>query len=1166
MKELELVIDRFGGEGASQTVTVEGKVNVDSSDVKSLASSMDAVGDKVDQVSYAIAALNKGVEALANKQKALEPAIKMVNALNLKGSVTQPIQELESIISSGSITNFMTTGMQEMSKSLATITNGSNGIPKWKSQMEELSTLDLGRINQSSLTRTKNQLQEMLNMISKVQQNGSKGQLAGLFAGFQATGLINTLPSTTQATLEAFGKLDAMAKEDGQSLDTLKHILEQSVSTIDNVSNSVKVLGEEEEKEGNEVEKNNNKHETQDKVLGNLSTKYTELLSKVRLYTGAIRRVTSFIGQMVAASGDMIESINLYRMALGDLASEGIGEWEDITSKLYLDPKEVYQYSGQFYNLAKGLGVAAEDAAFMAKNLTQLTFDMTSYVNLSSNEKAFDKLQSAMSGQTKAVTNMGIAVQSASLQELAYSMGIEKSVQEMTQAEKTYLRYIQIMKSTTQMQGDLGKTIITPTNAMRLFTTQVTLLTRAIGQVLTPVIMKILPYLIALTQLLTEAAKGLAALMGFDLQDFEAPASKVSSLFKDISDDAKDTAGTINRTLAKFDDLNVVENTGGGSGSGLEDTIDFSKYLEGYDMLKDYTDKIQNQIEETKKKIMDMLPYIASAAALFLSWKIASGFMNSIILIGNFLKAWERIKSLPLFVKIGEALGKLTILKQFPAAISNIGAGIGEWLSGATTFGEMIKGIAGSLGVVAATIGGIIAVVKGIFDVVGGIKDIIKGDTFKGILKTLRGIAEIVGGIALLMGGWVVAAVAAVVAITTTIIMHWEEIKTFFVNLWNGFIEIMSSFGEWLYGNVIEPVGSFFVGLFEGIVGGVVATWDFVTGIAIGIASWLYENVIEPIYKKFEPIITWFAKLFTSVFNTLSDIVYDIVGLIAGAWEMICLILGVVGDFIYKTVIKPVGEFFAGLWNFIKNGAIAVWEGIKIVFGAISSWVYDYIIKPVITVVGTMWDNFVTRARDSWEAIKFVFSRLAKFFGDIFSDAWDKVKKVFSVGGMIFKGIKEGITSVFTTVVNSIIKGINTVVATPFNAINTALKKIRDIEIAGVKPFENKIKLINVPQIPLLDVKQYAKGGYPDSGDLFFANENGRAEYITSVGNKTAVANQDQMTTALADTITRAIGSLNNNNERGDVVVYIGNDKVYQGQGEYQSRQSDRYGTTYVKV
>ena len=31
------------------------------------------------------------------------------------------------------------------------------------------------------------------------------------------------------------------------------------------------------------------------------------------------------------------------------------------------------------------------------------------------------------------------------------------------------------------------------------------------------------------------------------------------------------------------------------------------------------------------------------------------------------------------------------------------------------------------------------------------------------------------------------------------------------------------------------------------------------------------------------------------------------------------------------------------------------------------------------------------------------------------------------------------------------------------------------------------------------------------------------------------------------------------NNQKGDTIVYIGNKKVYEGQGEYQNRENDRY-------
>ena len=42
-------------------------------------------------------------------------------------------------------------------------------------------------------------------------------------------------------------------------------------------------------------------------------------------------------------------------------------------------------------------------------------------------------------------------------------------------------------------------------------------------------------------------------------------------------------------------------------------------------------------------------------------------------------------------------------------------------------------------------------------------------------------------------------------------------------------------------------------------------------------------------------------------------------------------------------------------------------------------------------------------------------------------------------------------------------------------------------------------------------ISGFASGGYPTRGDYFLANENGKPEYVGSIGNRTAVANQNQI-------------------------------------------------------
>lgn len=136
-----------------------------------------------------------------------------------------------------------------------------------------------------------------------------------------------------------------------------------------------------------------------------------------------------------------------------------------------------------------------------------------------------------------------------------------------------------------------------------------------------------------------------------------------------------------------------------------------------------------------------------------------------------------------------------------------------------------------------------------------------------------------------------------------------------------------------------------------------------------------------------------------------------------------------------QVAVGAISNFFAGLWAGIQNGAVSAWAGVCRAFGSVTSW-----------------------------------------FRDTFSRAWQAVKDVFSTGGRVFEGIKEGISSVFKNVVNHIIAGINTVISIPFNAINGFLNTLRNVNILGVSPF-GWIRNFGVPQIPYL-----AKGGILERG------------------------------------------------------------------------------------
>nr|DAL38344.1 MAG TPA_asm: minor tail protein [Caudoviricetes sp.] len=153
------------------------------------------------------------------------------------------------------------------------------------------------------------------------------------------------------------------------------------------------------------------------------------------------------------------------------------------------------------------------------------------------------------------------------------------------------------------------------------------------------------------------------------------------------------------------------------------------------------------------------------------------------------------------------------------------------------------------------------------------------------------------------------------------------------------------------------------------------------------------------------------------------------IAIITGAW--IPLLIAAIAAVVVWIVAKwtAVKEWFSGLWEKVSSGAVAAWDGIKSAFKSVPEW-----------------------------------------FQSKFRDAWQKVKDVFSTGGRIWSGIKEGIESTFRTVVNAIIRGMNTIIAVPFNRINSMLNMIRNASFLGISPFQNLwgVNPLPVPQIPML--------------------------------------------------------------------------------------------------
>lgn len=290
----------------------------------------------------------------------------------------------------------------------------------------------------------------------------------------------------------------------------------------------------------------------------------------------------------------------------------------------------------------------------------------------------------------------------------------------------------------------------------------------------------------------------------------------------------------------------------------------------------------------------------------------------------------------------------------------------------------------------------------------------------------------------------------------------------------------------------------------------------------VGVFTSLWENAIGP-------ALTEIGSFFTNIWNKIKEI------------------FSVVANWFNEKVITPVKNFFSGLWDGVKNAASTAWNKVKEIWTIVSGWFNEHIIQPIANFFSGMWDRLKNGASNAWEGIKSVFGSVADWFKNIFSTAWQKVKDVFSAGGQIFAGIKDGIVAAFKKVVNAIIRGINKVIAVPFNAINSILQKIHDINILGLTPF-SWIKTFNVPQIPEL-----ALGGVINKATLSIIGEKGPEAVVPLDKNSEwigSVADNILKKLDVSDNYTRPVSTINNDVRRMSTNNININIQAAEGQSE----------------
>lgn len=563
---------------------------------------------------------------------------------------------------------------------------------------------------------------------------------------------------------------------------------------------------------------------------------YMNLYAKIMLVRGALMGVARFIAGAVNEANEYVENVNLFNVAMGEFAAEGREYAETVKTVMGIDPSGWMRNQGIFQTLATGFGIAGDRANIMSKNLTQLGYDISSFFNVSI-EDAMQKLQSGLSGELEPLRRLGYDLSQAKLEATALSLGIDKSVSSMTQAEKAQLRYYAILTQVTTAQGDMARTLESPANQLRIFKEAALQAGRAIGTIFLPALQAILPIAIAVMQVVELLASTIAKLFGykadaFDFGSFGGLASGAEDAETALDGAAKAAKKLKSYTLG-FDELNIIDpNSGSGSGNGKGAGIGggaFDFELPEYDFLAGIKDSpIGKMVEDMKEwlgltgeinswadffdtKLGDILKTIVLAGAALALWKISDTLLND---LDKVVAALRKLGKGVIFtvgvVLAAEGIDKF--IEGFKSSLSEglDGANLGQMLAGAlmgtggfAAIGYAIGGTIGSsigLGIALAAFG-IPMAIAGLDDAAKNGIDLLNAATIAlGTTAFGAGVGAIIGS----LGGPIGAGIGALAGLAAGLIVdfvifvcqHFDEIKLFFQNLGTALWKIVSGIGE----------------------------------------------------------------------------------------------------------------------------------------------------------------------------------------------------------------------------------------------------------------------------------------------------------------------------------------------------------------------------------
>lgn len=803
------------------------------------------------------------------------------------------------------------------------------------------------------------------------------------------------------------------------------------------------------------------------------------------------------------------------------------------------------QTASTFMAMANGMGLALKDGKNMSLQLTALSGDMASFYNVRQ-DVAQTALNSIFTGETESLKKFGVVMTEANLSAFALSKGITKSYSAMSQAEKVALRYHYVLKSTANAQGDFARTSGSWANQVRILKEQFNQLLGILGkgliQVLTPIVQvlnKLLSYLIAIGNAIAKLfGGGKITSISNTLGNASGSAGDLKDNIGDTSgslEDANNNAKKLQKTIASFDELNVLnsKDVSSSSGSGGTGGGGISGELE----IPDYT----TQVEEGSLKLGKLGETLANLAKSFARLAKSLGDVLIPAFEAFYKTALERaIKA------IGDLINEM---------LKFLGGELDKWSDWLTKNKDQIVIFATNLGRIVEPLALIVSEILRVawealataLTLIGNAVRAIADAIINMDLKDLSTILSILLAIVSIKAGTEVSKIFRQMNndIDGNLIDKLFYLDSFFNGDEGKILAFSNKFKSAFasIGNAIAPITDGAMTAFSatlnqiGASGGALtklkATIAGIGGGVKGLFSIISANPIGAIVAAIGLVITALIHLWNTNEGFRNWVTEFYNGCIKPIFERI----GKIISDLWNDHLKP-------LWEKLKPGITSIWETIKTVWDAIANLIGGIIVflSPIISAILELVSGSIETWAEMVGSLADVLSGIIDFITGVFTGdwerAWNGLKEIFTGIWDGMKAVARHGVNILVDIVNGIIKGLNKIHLPNWEILGS---------LAG--------KGINIPLIPRL-----AKGGVLTSPTLAMMGEYAGAyqnpEIVTpqNILKETIDASNGNLVSAFYQMCQQVIQAI----DGVDMSVSIGDDVIAQstkrGNDAYKKR------------